>query len=133
MLNLISSPVGGGAGSTSVLTISIDRLKYPDASRFATKSESPVSVVHLPSTTTSLPTCFNSVSHSIGGNAAADLVEHVDRPGLSLAQLLDQHDALLQLGAALLELLHLHDDRPEPRGLLLRGRDLGIELGGFAA
>ena len=38
---------------------------------------------------------------------AADLVEHVDRAGLALAQLLDQRDALLQLRLALLELLHL--------------------------
>ena len=38
---------------------------------------------------------------------AADLIQHVHRAGLALAQLLDQHDALLQLRLALLELLHL--------------------------
>ena len=31
----------------------------------------------------------------------ADLIEHVDRPLLILPELLDQHDALLQLRAAL--------------------------------
>ena len=45
-----------------------------------------------------------------------------------LAQLLDEHDALLQLRLALLELLHLLDDRVQPRGFLLRGRDLRVEL-----
>src|SRR5204863_3440793 len=68
-LNLISSPVACAIGSACVLTISTDRLKNPDASRLATKSEMPVSVVHFPSITTSPPTCFSSVSQSIGGSA----------------------------------------------------------------
>ena len=41
----------------------------------------------------------------MSGKLAADLVEHVHRPGLPLAQLLDQRDALLQLRACCLELL----------------------------
>src|SRR5262249_42285899 len=49
--------------------------------------------------------------------------------GLTLPQLFDQHDALLQLRFPLLELLHLLDDRVEPRRLLLRRGDVGIELG----
>ena len=45
MLNLINSPGGCASISVSVETISIDRLKYPEASSVATKSDRPVSVV----------------------------------------------------------------------------------------
>ena len=37
----------------------------------------------------------------------ADLVEHVDRTGLALPQIFDEHDALRQLRLALLEVLDL--------------------------
>src|SRR4051812_13434552 len=50
----------------------------------------------------------------------AHLVEHVDRLGLPLPELLDELHALLQLRLALFELLHLHDDRMQPRRFLLR-------------
>ena len=63
---------------------------------------------------------------------AADLIEHVDRPRLALAQLLDEHHALLQLRLPLLELLDLQDDRVQPRGFLLRVRDVDVELLRFA-
>src|ERR1700682_3107196 len=63
---------------------------------------------------------------------AADLIQHVDRTGLSLAELLDEDDALLQLRLTLLELLHLLNDRMEPCRLLLRRRDLLVELAGVA-
>src|SRR6266540_5801959 len=58
----------------------------------------------------------------------ADLIEHVDRTSLALAQLFDEHDALLQLRLALLELLHLLDDRMQARRLLLRGGDFLVEI-----
>ena len=54
------------------------------------------------------------------------------RAGLSLPELLDQHDALLQLRLALLELLYLLNDRVQPYGFLLRGGNLGIDPGGIA-
>src|SRR5436190_3125896 len=58
----------------------------------------------------------------------ADLIQHVHRAGLPFAQLLDQHDALLQLRFPLLELLDLLDHRMQPRRLLLRGGDFLVEL-----
>src|SRR5207245_541370 len=58
---------------------------------------------------------------------ATDLIQHVDRAGLVLPELLDQRDPLLQLRASLLELLNLRNDRVEPRGFLLRAVDLGVE------
>src|SRR6476659_5717163 len=58
----------------------------------------------------------------------ADLIQHVHRTGLPLAQLLDQHDALLQLRLPLHELLDLLDHRVEPRRLLLRGGDFLVEI-----
>src|SRR5262245_3123684 len=61
----------------------------------------------------------------------ADLIQHVHGAGLPLAQLLDQHHALLQLRLPLLELLHLLDHRVEPRRLLLRGGDFLVELRGI--
>jgi hypothetical protein len=53
----------------------------------------------------------------------------VHRTGLPSAQFLDEPDALLQLRALLLELLHLLDDRTQPRGLFLSGPDLAVEAG----
>src|SRR5262245_35117992 len=68
-LNVISWPAGCEIDSVCVLMISTDRLKEPVASRFATKSERPVSVVHRPSMTTAAPVCFRAVSHVICGSA----------------------------------------------------------------
>ena len=85
--------------------------------------------MHLPSiTTSSAPALLQLGQPQHLRQRAADLIEHVHRAGLPLAQLLDQHDALLQLRLALLELLHLLDHRVQPRRLLLRGGDLGVEL-----
>ena len=83
-----------------------------------------------PSITTSLASrvCFRLGQPQHRRQRAADLIEHVHRTGLVLAQLLDERDALLQLRLALLELLDLRDDRVQPRRFLLRGRDLGVEL-----
>src|SRR5262245_1446580 len=61
----------------------------------------------------------------------ADLIEHAYGSGLALPKLLDQHDALLQLRLALFELLHLLNDRLQPRRFLLGGRDLAVEVLGF--
>src|SRR5262249_11317761 len=58
----------------------------------------------------------------------ADLVEHVHRAGLALPQLLDQHDALLQLRLLLLELLDLLDDAVKPRRLGFGRGDVLVEL-----
>ena len=116
MLNLISSPGGCGSVSVCVLTISTDRLKYPDASRFADE------VGQRRSATCSGRRSRSSVAGLLQlgepqhrRQRAADLIEHVHRAGLALAQLLDQHDALLQLRLALLELLDLLDHRVQPR------------------
>src|SRR6266404_7932072 len=68
-VNETSSPGGCGIDTALVLTMSIDRLKYPEASRLLTKSDTPVCVVELPSMTTSPATCFSSVSHTMGGSA----------------------------------------------------------------
>src|SRR6185295_16004821 len=58
----------------------------------------------------------------------ADLIQHVDRARLAFPQLLDEDDALLELGLSLLELLNLKNDRVEPRRFLLRVGDIHVEL-----
>src|SRR6185436_18424236 len=57
---------------------------------------------------------------------------HVNGAGLTLAQLLDQHDALLELRLPLLELLDLLNHGMQTRRLLLRGDDRGVDLRGLA-
>ena len=81
-----------------------------------------------PSIAMSLAVCFSSVSHIVSGQAAAHLIEQVHRSGLPLAQLFNQRDALLELRAPRLELLHLLDDALQARGLPLRVGDLLVEL-----
>src|SRR5262249_20879808 len=66
------------------------------------------------------------------GQRAAQLIEHVHGALLTFPELLDQHDALLQLRLLLFELLHLLDDAVQPRGLCLLLGNLPIEVGRIA-
>src|SRR5262249_35350076 len=62
---------------------------------------------------------------------AADLVQHVDRPRLVFAQLLDQFDALLEQRLLLFEIVNLRDDGLEAGRFLLRTGDVGRQTSGF--
>ena len=68
------------------------------------------------------------MSHSIGGSARLIWSSMWTGPVWSLRSCSISADALLQLRLALLELLHLLDDRVQPRRFLLRGGDVGVEL-----
>ena len=62
--------VAGYEGVKTEIREVVDFLKYPEASRLATKSDSVVRPVDLPSMMTSVPPgfCFRSVSHIIDGS-----------------------------------------------------------------
>src|SRR5689334_4140216 len=57
----------------------------------------------------------------------------MDRPGLVLAQLLDQFDALLEQRLLLFVLVDLRDDGFEAGRFLLRLRNVGSKTGGLVA
>ena len=100
--NLTTSPGLGVGGHLAV--DDLDRLLEPAACPRGSRRSptAPVSVVaSAVDRERRSPACFISAQPQPSGSALADLVEHVHRPGLPLAQLLDQRDALLQLRLAL--------------------------------
>ena len=98
------------------------------ASRLATKSDSDGNDAAKPLMVKSVPTCLTSVSHSRSGRLLLISSMHVHGRRLAATQLLDERDALGELGFARLELLHLRQNRAQLNCLRFGFGDVPIDL-----